>query len=273
MLFEHLRQRDHNVMAHIFAHFDESGKFKDHKVVSFAGYAAGWEALSAFDTDWSYWLRHYGLQTLTMKRALNHRIPLSQKVKATSSQERTTVLMNFADSILRHFEFGVYVAVDVVSFRSLSSDATKLLGKNPHYMAFSRCLGEVSNFYPADLKIALVCDDEDEYSVECYKIYRKMKAGNQTYRKRFTSISFADDVDSPHLQAADMLSSMARLEALRLIHGSPHDYQSLFSHLVTPLTPKPTYQGGCFGKTQLESLAGKLLKAKKQGKAPVPLVD
>jgi hypothetical protein len=44
-------------MASLYAYFDESGKFKDHKIVSFCGFVADFQQSEAFAGDWRYLLR------------------------------------------------------------------------------------------------------------------------------------------------------------------------------------------------------------------------
>jgi hypothetical protein len=264
--------RESAFVASILGYFDESGKFKDQNIVSFAGYAAGWSALESFDKEWEYLLRRHGLKHLTMKEALNHRKPLSGRVAAIGAKERTTVLMNFAECILKHFELGVSVSVDVVAFAALPSASSKILGKNPHYLAFSRTLGELKRYFSDDSKIAVICDDEDEYSVECYKLYRKTKLNDPGSRDKFTAISFADDTDHVPLQAADMLASLTRLETGRELLGTPYDYQSLTTYLMTDKY-RVRYEAGMYGRNALNRLSASFIKAQREGKKFDPLTD
>ena len=271
LLLRHLLlKKETDFVAHVLGYFDESGKFKDQEIVCFAGYVAGWKAVEAFDGDWSYWLRRFGLDCLTMKHALNHRVRLSDKTDARGPKERITVLMNFADCILKHFEFGTSVAVDVKAFESLSSEPRRVLGKNPHYMAFSRVLGEIKKHYRGELKIALVCDDEEAYSMECYRLYRKLKAQDAEARKPFTSIAFGDDADHTQLQAADMLASLTRLEAARQINQAPYEYQALTAHLMS-MTQRVKYEVGIFSKPSLSNLAATIIQEQRKGKPLDPI--
>jgi hypothetical protein len=94
-------------MAIFQAFFDESGKFKDHQVVSFCGVCSPLYRIQEFEEDWKGLLRSYELPCLTMKRALEHTRRLSPQVDKQSAKERNEALTPFALCIRKHFEIGV----------------------------------------------------------------------------------------------------------------------------------------------------------------------
>jgi len=194
------------IMTSLLAYFDESGKFADRAMVSYAGFAATLSNAQEFGREWTYWLRRFGIERggLSMKKALNHRVKLSSRDDSPGIDSRISILMNFAACIHKYLEFGVYVAVDAIAFKMLNSEVQKILGKDPHYMSFSRALISVLDYFQND-NVAVVCDDEEKYSVECYKIYTKMRVQEKTLRDRLTAISFGEDRHHQMLQAADML--------------------------------------------------------------------
>jgi hypothetical protein len=80
-------------MGTIAACFDESGKFKDHKVVSIGcvgGYVERFDG--DFGHEWESLLNRYGLRVLSGKESLNHRRPLSKKAPCLGVAERTEAL-------------------------------------------------------------------------------------------------------------------------------------------------------------------------------------
>jgi hypothetical protein len=79
------------------AFFDESGKFKDHAVVSFCGVASAPAQFQAFSVDWGRCLLENGLQVLTAKDALNARMPLSDKNPAWGTANRIQALLPLSD--------------------------------------------------------------------------------------------------------------------------------------------------------------------------------
>jgi len=66
----------------VTAFFDESGKFKDHKVISFGGVAGFNEEFPSFADEWGSLLYRNGLQVLSAKDAFNSRIPVMPVILA-----------------------------------------------------------------------------------------------------------------------------------------------------------------------------------------------
>lgn len=243
------------IVAALFGYFDESGKFKDQNIVSFAGVVTSFSRAQDFGNDWNYWLRHFGLKCLSMKDALNHKTPLGTRDPAKGSKDRCAALMNFAGCIGKHVELIVGIAIDVKAFDSLNSEAKRLLGNDPHFVAFTKVIAETVKFVPEDTPISVICDDEEYFAEKCLKLYRRLKLMQKPMRKRLTSICFADDSGYPAIQAADMISSLMRLEAQRQINGVSYEYQSFYSFLMTEgNSNKARYSVGIFGREQLECL-------------------
>jgi len=246
------------LMAAIYAHFDESGKFKDQAVVSFCGVIGNLSQVVSFDKEWRSFLHRQRLQHLTMKDALKFNTPLSKSKPALGVEKRSSVLRSFADIITAHFEIGLGAAVDVRAHQAPSNKkARRILGEDPHYTAFLRVLLELLEFADEDDKISLVCDDEQTTALPCYEYYRRVKSTWPTATKKLVNICFADDKAVTSLQAADMLSSLVRLEAKRRFNGSAYDFQSVFDALVTPRPGKQRMEStiGFWGTNELARLA------------------
>src|SRR5216684_4002315 len=91
--FAVLEERPDWIMT-ISAYFDESGKFKDHDVVSFCGIASpGVQFQQNFAMDWIRCLNAAGIFCLSAKASFNPRIPLSKKNPALGVENRTAVLL------------------------------------------------------------------------------------------------------------------------------------------------------------------------------------
>lgn len=261
-------------MASFYGYFDESGKYKDHKVVSFCGLCASISRSTALDQDWNYWLRHFGLSALTMKRALNHRVNLSTRVAHKGINARTNVLLNFVECIMKHAELIIGIAIDVPAFEWLSPETKRLLGKDPQYMAFSRAISDMTKYIPNGSHGSIICDDEEQFGVHSFKLYCKLRRHPKALWGKLTSISFANDDAYPMLQAADMISSITRLEARRRYMGETYEYEQLFEAMNKPHAGGPIFSGGFFGKDELRGLAGEIIaeNRKLKGKA-VPLAE
>jgi hypothetical protein len=88
---------------------------------------------------------------------------------------------------------------------------------NPHYLGFEQVVREVvglSNVSGQQHTIGLIVDDEQEYSIECYRLLAKLKLKNPDMRNRVTSLCFANDISYPPLQAADLLAYVTRQELI-----------------------------------------------------------
>ncbi len=200
---------------------DESGKFRDSDYVSFCGYvsyARDWEALSQ---EWMSALLHERLSVLHTTDAYHFNGEEWKAKKAewgnNAEAERDALLLRFAAIVNKHAGPCVGAAVDAAHYRKMPSDFRERL-TNPHYLGFEQVVREVvglSNVAGQQHTIGLIVDDEEEYSIECYRLLTKLKLKNPAMRKRVTSLCFANDNFYPPLQAADLLAYVTRQELIR----------------------------------------------------------
>ena len=219
----------------IHAYFDESGKFKDHSVVAFAGVAGTMQQSRRFQQEWQKLLGRHGLSHLTMKEALNANREFSATSIAKGVSNRRTVLMQFVNCIKINLGHILGMALDVRAFEGMSSAARKQVGKNPQFTAFAVVMMELLDTLQENQVVSVVCDDEEELAMPIYKLYRKVQVAYPLAANKFTSLSFANDRVYPELQAADLCASILRLEARRIYFGEPYDYEPLFKRLTANL--------------------------------------
>lgn len=219
-------------MLSIASYFDESGKFKDHTVVSFGGVAVPADQQDAFHQEWERLLLLNGLEALTAKQALRHKYPLSDDNPVLGAEERAKAITPFISAIRKHFWIIKCVAVDVSAFSSLPSRYHQILGDDPFFTAFLRMLLEIiKSTHPED-KLMMVCDDEEQMAEPMYKLYRRVKIVYPEARDKLKSITFGDDEWMYALQAADLVSSLVRLEAAKRFSGTAYDYEGLFAEIT-----------------------------------------
>jgi hypothetical protein len=128
-------------------------------------------------------------------------------VKALGATERSKALLPFIECIKRNCELVIGCAIDVEAFAGASPEAHKQLTKDPYYASFLVNIVEVLKYLgESDTAINIICDDDENTAERTLKLYRKIKLVYE--RKRFPSISFADDEFFPSLQAADMVSPL-----------------------------------------------------------------
>jgi Protein of unknown function (DUF3800) len=223
-------------MAIFQAFFDESGKFKDKHIVSFCGFCSPSAKVLEFEDEWRGLLRHYGLHALSMKRALRRTIRFSENEKAPSVEERNAVLGRFAQCARKYFEMGIAITIDVAAYKKWPAHAKRRVGgsDNPHYMAFICAILGCTHYISGEDRINMICDDDNETAMNCYRIYQRGKTIDLDIKKKLVSITFADDEAFVPLQAADLLASISRLEAGRQFHRDYYEYVPLFHALTSP---------------------------------------
>jgi hypothetical protein len=220
------------LLAIIHAYFDESGKKSDHPVVAFSGVCVGRDKLDDFDIAWRTLLRQYDLPALHMAKVSRSSQKVGSKMKANQTwAERIDCLKPFADCINAHLEIGLIQAWDVKGFWAIGKAERKALGSptDPYYTAFARALIELVDHVKDDDRISLICDDDRETALDCYRHYRGLQHARPDIRKKFASLTFATDDDFPALQAADMVAYLSRLEA----NISSMEIDIISSHCLT----------------------------------------
>lgn len=219
-------------MVTISSFMDESGKFLDSDVVVIGAVVAhGPPGTASFVNEWAYWLHQTGLQYLEMKTASRLIFPLSEKVPAHEPYRRIDALLPFVLCVRRHLQMISGVAIDVREFRSLPEQYRKIWSDDPCYTAFARNVLAIIEDSPSDGILSLYCDDEEKTAWPFYELYRRIKNQYPDARGKLKGITFADDQLSFAIQAADLVSSLIRQEALLRFRNQPYNFQPLFDAL------------------------------------------
>jgi Protein of unknown function (DUF3800) len=250
-------------MAIFQAFLDESGKFKDKRVVSFCGFVSPQMRVREFEDEWNGLLKQFELQCLTIKRALRHKIPFSPNTQAKSAKERNEAFVPFIKCIRKHFEMGIAITVDVDAYNKWPHQAKKRIGgsEDPHYFAFLCALTGASKYVRQGDKFSLICDDDKATAMTCYGLYTRARTINPELRHKLVSITFADDDVFVPLQAADLLASLSRLEAARQFHRDYYEYMPSFDAL-TGQGSGMNWGVSFYDKDRLNALGSQLVKHK-----------
>lgn len=221
------------MLSTIAACFDESGKFKDHKVVSI-GCVGGY--VERFDRDfgheWESLLLRYGLRVLIGKESLNYKRPLSKKTPCLGIKARTEALSGFISCIRKHLQIIVGMATDVEAFKKLPSHFFEIFGTNPSYLTFVRTAMHITEFTPEQSKVTMICDDDEETALPFFRLYRRVKKVWPDARRKFGGIAFVDDRYLFGVQASDLVAALIRYEATEQITGAKYDYKPLYEALT-----------------------------------------
>ena len=224
-------------MAFFRSFFDESGKFHDHRVISFCGVLASPDSLTSFDIAWDTLLRKNGLTCLHTKEALRAKRSLSPVIRSQSFAERCEVLRPFVDCIVDNLDLGIGIVIDVTSYSKWTPAAKKRVGgsDDPAYVAFMQAAGAIKmHACKDDDRVSVMCDDDEQTALNFYQLYRQFKKIDPELKKKLVSLSFANDESYPALQAADLIAALMRLESLRAFGYHPHDFTPLVSQLMKP---------------------------------------
>jgi hypothetical protein len=224
--------------------------------VAFAGIAAINSNFVDLTIEWQRNLKRCGLTSLTMKQALNHRRPISGKVEAKGITNRVKTLLPFIEAIRKHNSLVVGAAVDVEAFNALPSEDRRSLENNPHYMAFVRVLVEAADIVNNGDKLTCICDDDEKTAYGMNELYRMVRRHHSDARQKL-ALSFADDSAWDVLQAADLVSSLMRMEGGYRLKGQEYDYRDLFISLTSPQPGDKLsiFRAGFFGSQELKSLS------------------
>ena len=267
MEFLHSLKRS-SIVAILQCYFDESGKHKDHPVVTFSGVCISESKIQQFDESWKALLREYELPWLHMKEVSQlSRNVCTKMPRKQSEQDRNNALIPFANCINQHFEYGLIQAMDVEGFNSLSKNAKFQLGhtEDPYYIAFVRGLLELVNYVQGDDKLSIICDDDKDTAWDCYRHYRGVRRAHDIIREKTVSLTFADDKYFPALQAADMLAFLSRLEARMRFHGTRYSFRTIYLSLTNQRESGNTQWRAAFiDKAKFMGLSDALDKKPKQ---------
>lgn len=244
--------------------FDESGKFQDHEVVALCGFGASELQLRDFDKQWKSQLRRCGMDSLHWVKARRNGKPLGKNVGPQTLKQRINDLKPFADCVNDYLGIGISLAFEVTGYTSFAQDSKDLLGgvDNPFYVQFLRAVLFLSEFAAKDEGISMVCDEDEDTSWNCYRLYRRVKELDPRARK-LCAIAFANDEFFPALQAADMLSFLCREQARLQWHGVRYDYEEFFRYLTDERgTSSVRWRVAFKNKSDLEKLESSLIKTK-----------
>ena len=227
------------ILSFIHVYCDESGKHKRDSVVSFAALCVRVAALDSFNAEWEVLLRQYGLQELHMSQISR----LSQNVgcrfvRGQTASERVQLLKPFVDRINGYMETGFVHATDSAGFSSISPKQLKALAKmkDPYHLAFIRGLEAVAG-YGRDERLAIICDDDEETAADTFRMYRALRLPRNSVADRVKSLSFADSIAFPALQAADLISYLGRKDGEFRWYSKPFEFRELLAYATGNQAP------------------------------------
>jgi hypothetical protein len=188
--------------------FDESGKLADSEWVVFAGLLAKPVSWERFAREWSMRLRREKIPFLHTTDAMNFR----GKFTRWDAKRRDQLLVDLAHIVREYVSKLIVVPVSTAIFR-INPIAVQEL-RNPQYAAFEACMLDLVRWCKVNGdQLHIICDDEEQLAMGCYRLLNKLRIRHADVRKTIAGICFQQEDNFPPLQAADMLSHLARRDA------------------------------------------------------------
>jgi hypothetical protein len=217
-------------VPHLYGHFDESGKYEQHPIVSLSGLVGDFVHWQSFTAEWLRLLRDCGLPVLHATEILNPATPFGNLGSIGTHAARSAQIEPFIKSVVEKLNgVAIAVAVDAEAY-SRVQELHREFTKDPHYFAFFMVVNNLLTHIsiPRKLTVGLIFDDDQEKAMRSYRLLKRLKQQIPEVRSRVTSVCFSDDRDAPQVQAADLFTQLSRLEAMRIFAGVSYPYESLF---------------------------------------------
>jgi hypothetical protein len=190
------------VMA-LQAFFDESGKLADTQNFAFAGCVASQHQWAVIGEEWTKALNaagRGGIKSVSMKDALS----LRGDFAGWNDGARDEFLTSLVERVRPYVEMFVASSMTKSQFDALSQSARKACGNDPAYAGFSGCIKQVLGQTNENELLQICCDNSEEYSVKCLRLYQRMRVRDAEVKKRCVSLAFGEDEMFVGLQLADV---------------------------------------------------------------------
>jgi hypothetical protein len=169
-----------------FSHgfFDESGKFKDVRFIAFAGWVGRGTQWDGFSDRWDSALRSERLRYFKSSDALR----MAGQFERWPEKRRDALVFRLIELIQNHAYVGISSTASVAVVKAQPSHVTEQFGNDPNLLVFESCmLALMRHLSQKNENFTLVCDDEERYSMLCYKLLNKLKLRHALLRTRIAS--------------------------------------------------------------------------------------
>lgn len=253
---------------------DESGKLSKSDYTSLCGYVGHASEWGRFAVIWNNCRMRWGVPPLHMSRIMNPELK-DDEWRATSRKwgddwepKRAAMLNDFGNIVASLGCVCVGAVVDAAQFRKIQAIDGVFDAKDSNVFAFqnliTRAIEKVSSVDGGDGPITLVIDDDPENALDYYGLLDRLKnIQNPAFdevRRRIKAICFGDDTTFPGLQAADIISWVARDYMVASMTKGEHEPQ----HLYYQLTHFSEHQPKLYGADGLDRLAQNIRQVKRE---------
>jgi hypothetical protein len=228
-------------MAVIYGgYYDESA---DDASFSVAGFIAPYDTWIHLDWAWSDLVKVWKVKYFKASECVNglgefaqyrdNPLDVKSRLKAHEWKKLQEAYTQFSDIILKHADYlrGSGAVTYFEDFQKLIKEDPKahaLFMDHPYYVCLQAALhASTDKMYEANatrlgenkLYIKPIFDSHEEFSDIARIAYEKFRVKNTRAATVLLPLDYADDIDTPALQAADMLAYEARKHATNLEHS------------------------------------------------------
>lgn len=209
-------------MATFFIYADESGKLKNSDYTSFCGYLGHASEWVRFGMEWDNCRMRWQVPAIHMRGIMypdndKEWSEVKKRWGVDWEARRDLMLQDFTQTIRSAHIVALGAVVDSKHFRSMPDSEFKRESRDPLYLSFHTVVMrgiEKTEVVDKHSPISIVVDDDQEYSIGCYKLLEVLRTHPDPVfakvRDRIHGMCFGNDKAYPGIQAADMLAYESR---------------------------------------------------------------
>jgi Protein of unknown function (DUF3800) len=243
-------------LALLHAVFDESGKFHDHDVISLCGWIGPLEMWDKFAVRWQAALEETGIDELHTAEFMGLYGQYSH-LRAIWGEDwekkRDEALLRFVNVIRGTVGRGIGATIDTKYYRSMKESFQRAIhkGKDPYFIAFQEvlrgCRWYAEKFATHhnlgnNVRVGLVFDQDEGQSVECLKLFNRIKKEQEEFRRLLSGICFCARKTYEPLQASDFIAHQTKKEMERR-NNNPSEPVSRWFTLLSSRNPADVPDG------------------------------
>jgi hypothetical protein len=196
-------------MIVVRAFFDESGTSHKDAHVVFGGALTTDDCWRVLSFKWQELIGNKHIPYIHMADAMYYRGPFADW--KGRERERDELLVSLVEMTVPLMEFYVSSPIPMEDYKKFPKELRYRL-RDPHYSGFEICVKQTMIMLGKGRFLQIICDQSDEYSPECLKIYLKPRKNNPEFRRQCIGITFGNDEFFPPLQLADVFAYCERQE-------------------------------------------------------------
>lgn len=245
------------MLTELRAYMDESGTHGGSRVAVVGGCVA-------FSKDWSLWNSQW--QPI-LKNPGDNKKPLAYFHSREASHSRDEFYgwpkdeaNEFALKLIpvmnKHRIHNVAAAIDMDAFNEIITGETREKLEDPYYFAMLLCVYDIADWIrhhvPRKTRVAYIFEQNTKFEKRAHEIFNNiLRKRDGARRYKMGALSFDDRINSPMLQAADIVAYETHREMRRRLGEENLEYRNRYELLTSP----KRYLGRFVTRPGLEQIA------------------